>query len=130
MTRTLAAPAGRVWRALTDPAALAAWFWPASFGTVVEADLQPGGRYRIAAERIGMAVSGEYVKIDPPHQVALTWQWDGEETATLVTVTLTPAGTGCTLHLRHEGFADPTERDNNAQGWSDCLDRLPAWLAG
>ena len=31
--------------------------------------------------------------------------------------------------LQHERFATGADRDNHAKGWSDCLDRLPAWLA-
>ncbi|HEV3170608.1 MAG TPA: hypothetical protein VGZ32_09720 [Actinocrinis sp.] len=33
------------------------------------------------------------------------------------------------LTLVHERFDDDPSRDEHAQGWSDCLDRLPAWLA-
>jgi uncharacterized protein YndB with AHSA1/START domain len=129
LTRDLPAPPQRVWRALTDPAALAGWFWPAaSFGTTVEVDARPGGRYRIIGRTAGIGISGEYVKVDPPHQLVFTWRWDGEPDETLVTIMLAETPGGCTLRLVHEGFADESDRDGNAQGWSDCLDRLPAWL--
>ena len=65
--RTLAFPVERVWRALTDPAALTAWFWPRRFDPAVEVDLRVGGRYRIDGPAVGMAVSGEYVAVEPPH---------------------------------------------------------------
>jgi hypothetical protein len=32
------------------------------------------------------------------------------------------------LHLTHEGFATAATRDDHVDGWSACLDRLPAWL--
>lgn len=130
ISRTLPAPPERVWRALTEPAALAAWFWPeASFGTTAEVDLRPGGSFRIDAPRRGIAVSGSYREVVPPSRLAFTWQWDGEPIGTLVSVTLRPADAGCELLLHHERFTDEAARDANAQGWSDCLDRLPAWLA-
>jgi uncharacterized protein YndB with AHSA1/START domain len=129
VSRTLAAPPERVWRAFTEPAALAAWFWPERFGPTAEVDLRTGGRFRIAGPRVGMAVSGDYVEIEPPKRLVFTWQWDGEAEQTLVTVTLVAVADGTDLTVVHERFADDTSRDNHVQGWSDCLDRLPAWLA-
>jgi len=90
LLRALAAPPERVWRALTDPAALTGWFWPERLDPSAEADL--GGRYRIASE-------------------------------------LTPSADGTELTLVHEGFADDDARDDHVKGWTDCLDRLPGWLA-
>jgi uncharacterized protein YndB with AHSA1/START domain len=130
LTRTLAFPPERVWRALTDPAALAAWFWPQRFAPMAEVDLRVGGRYRIAGPAVGMAVSGEYRTVDAPHTLVFTWAWDGEESETLVTIELTPTGTGTgtELALRHERFPDRDSSASHAQGWNDCLDRLPEWL--
>jgi uncharacterized protein YndB with AHSA1/START domain len=130
LNRTFAVPAERVWRALTDPAALAAWFWPQRFATTTEVDLRVGGRYRIDGTAVGMAVSGEYVTVDPPHTLVFTWRWDGEPGETLVTIELIPAEAGTDLVLRHERFASDGDRDGHAQGWHDCLARLPGWLAG
>jgi uncharacterized protein YndB with AHSA1/START domain len=130
LQRGLAAPPDRVWRALTDPAALAGWFWPSRLDPAAEVDLEVGGRYRIAGPGAGIAVAGEYVELAPPRRLACTWSWDGEDDETLVTVELAPSGEGGTeLVLRHEGFADEATRDDHVQGWTDCLDRLPGWLA-
>jgi uncharacterized protein YndB with AHSA1/START domain len=128
LARTLAAPPERIWRALTDPAALAAWFWPASFGTTTEVDLRLGGRYRIDGVNAGMAVSGAYLEVDPPERLVFTWRWDGEEVETVVTITLARSGEGTELLLLHDEFPDGEARDRHAQGWSDCLDRLPRYL--
>ena len=43
LQRDLSAPPERVWRALTDPAALAAWFWPPRLEPAAEVDLAVGG---------------------------------------------------------------------------------------
>ena len=129
INRTLAFPVERVWGAMTDPAALAAWFWPQRFSPTAEVDLRVGGRYRIDGPAVGMAVSGEYVAVEPPRRLVFTWLWDGETEETLVTVDLTATETGTELSLRHERFADAEAAKSHAQGWDDCLDRLPEWLA-
>jgi uncharacterized protein YndB with AHSA1/START domain len=128
--RTLPAAPERVWRALTEPAALCSWFWPAStFGTTAQVDLCEGGGYRIDGPQAGLSVSGRYITVEPPKRLVMTWQWAGEDDGTLVTIELAPDGDGTELTLVHEGFTDGIVRDENAQGWADCLGRLPAWLA-
>lgn len=129
LSRTLPGPVDRVWQAFTDPGALASWFWPERFATTAEVDLRVGGRYRIDGPGAGMSVAGEYVAVEPPRRLVFTWRWAGEPEETLVTVELTPAGAGTDLVLVHERFADDAGRDEHAKGWSDCLDRLPAFLA-
>jgi uncharacterized protein YndB with AHSA1/START domain len=130
LERHLAAPPERVWRALTDPAALGAWFWPPRLEPAAEVDLAVGGRYRIAGPGAGIAVAGTYRELDPPRRLACTWRWDGEDAETLVAIELVSSADGGTeLVLRHQGFADDATRDDHIQGWMDCLDRLPAWLA-
>jgi uncharacterized protein YndB with AHSA1/START domain len=126
LTRDLAFPVERVWRAFTDPAALAAWFWPQRFAPTAAVELRAGGRWRIDGPGAGMAVAGEYVTVEPPHLLVFTWAWDGGGAATLVTIALT---------VRHSAFGEgpaftgEKERAEHGQGWSDCLDRLPGWLS-
>jgi len=123
--RTLPAPVDRVWRALTEPKALAAWFWPDRFETTVDVDLRAGGRYRIHGKP--MAVSGEYLEVDPMTRLVFTWRWDGETHESLVTMTLHESAEGTDLVIVHERLPE-AEVDTHAQGWSDCLDRLPGYL--
>lgn len=123
ITRVIAAAPQRVWAAFADPAVLAAWFWPARLSPTVVADVRPGGRYRI--EGTGMAVSGTYLEVEPLRRLVFTWQWDGDETESLVTLEFGASAEGKTvLSLRHDRNASPEERDAHAQGWNDCLDRL------
>ena len=129
LRRTLSHPPERVWRAFTDPTALAAWFWPTRFATKVEIDLRVGGGYRIDAPGVGMAVSGVYLQIDPPARLAFTWRWDSDSEETVVNVAFVPTETGTELVITHERFAGDGDRDNHAEGWEDCLDRLPGWLS-
>lgn len=126
VTRTLAAPPDRVWRAFTTADELAAWFWPGAWDAVATVDLRVGGRYRIASDPVGMAVGGEYVAVEPTSRLAQTWQWDGDADETLVTITLAPEGAGTLLTIVHERFATDEDAASHLQGWNDCLDRLPA----
>jgi uncharacterized protein YndB with AHSA1/START domain len=130
LTRALSAPPERVWHAFTDPVALTAWFWPERLAPAVQVDLRPGGRYRVDSPGADMAASGEYTSIDAPKRLAFTWQWDGEADQTTVTIDFIGTDEGTELVLTHDGFRDDAERDMHVKGWSDCLDRLPGWLAG
>jgi uncharacterized protein YndB with AHSA1/START domain len=128
ITRTLSAPPERVWRAFTDPRALAAWFWP-HLNNTVEIDLRTGGRYRITGPAAGIAVSGEYVEVTAPTRLVFTWQFDDEPAPSRVTITLSASGGHTVLSLVHERISDDATRDQFAQGWHDCLDRLSDALA-
>ena len=119
----------RVWDALTDRSELARWFWPPRLATSAETDPRSGGRYRIASDVGEMAAEGEYRVFAPPEHLAFTWRWDGEDDETLVTIDLRPTGAGTHLRLLHDGFPDGETRDVHAQGWQDCLERLPVHLA-
>jgi uncharacterized protein YndB with AHSA1/START domain len=129
VTRTLAAPQERVWRAFTRPDELATWLWPGSWEATASVDLRVGGRYRIASAPIGMAVGGEYVAVEPVSRLVQTWQWDGEADETLVTITLAAVEGGTLLTIVHERFASDEDAASHRQGWNDCLDRLPTHLA-
>lgn len=127
LKRRVPAERARVWRAWTDAAELARWYWPASFETSCDVDLRVGGSFRIASARAGMAVSGEFAAVEPPALLVHTWRWDGEETETLVTVEFLDApGGGTDVVVTHERFTAPADSANHAQGWNDCLARLVA----
>ena len=128
--RIIPATPERVWRAFTSAAELAAWMWPERWETVSEVDLRVGGRFRIASAVSGMAVVGEYLSLDEPHGLVQTWQWEGEPTETLVTITLDAVPGGTALTIVHENFHTNEDSANHLQGWNDCLDRLEPYLAG
>jgi len=126
--RHIPAPPERVWRALTDPAELAAWFWPPRFETVAELETREGGALRIASAPAELAVTGTVTAVDPGHGFSTTWRWDGEDIETRVTIALTPDGDGTRVTVRHDGFADGEAAAEHVRGWNDCLDRLPGML--
>jgi uncharacterized protein YndB with AHSA1/START domain len=86
--RTYPAPAPDVWDALTSIERLPRWFAP------VSGDLRLGGRYAIEGN-----ASGTITACEPPHHLALTWEFDGD--VSWVDVTLTATGEATTLRLTH-----------------------------
>jgi uncharacterized protein YndB with AHSA1/START domain len=126
--RELSAAPDQVWLALTTADGLRGWFWPARFQTAVEADAREGGRYRIASPVADIAVAGEYTAVEPPGSLGFTWRWDGEDRESTVRIELVKSEAGTELTLTHSGL-DDDQVEQHAQGWSDCLDRLPEWLA-
>jgi uncharacterized protein YndB with AHSA1/START domain len=129
ITRTLPAGRERVWRAFTDPAEFVSWFWPPRFESIGDVDARVGGAWRLLSEVTGMGLSGVFAAVEPPERLVFTWQWDGDPEETLVTVTFAPAPDGGTqLTVLHERFATQEGAESHAQGWADCLDRLPSAL--
>jgi uncharacterized protein YndB with AHSA1/START domain len=126
--RKFAAPPDQVWLALTTTEGLRGWYWPPRLEPAVEADAREGGRYRIASEVADMAVSGRYSQVRSPELLVFTWQWDGEDRESTVRVELAESEAGTELTLTHTGLVYD-QLLSHAQGWSDCLDRLPEWLA-
>jgi len=111
--RRLAHPVERVWRAVTEPAELAAWF-------VVPVPWTPllGERF----ESYGQA--GEITELRPPRLIAWTSGYGSYR------FELRPDAGGCVLVFTHvfgEDIGSPAEY---AAGWEGYLDRLEARLGG
>jgi uncharacterized protein YndB with AHSA1/START domain len=126
-TIDLFAPPERVWRALTDPEELVAWFgdrtdFRAEVGYEGWMEWDGHGRFPMLVE-----------EADPPRRLAVRWRNEpgtqlGDD-ATLVEWDLTPLPDGGTrLHLRESGFKDPAGRSGNTAGWLHELGELVALL--
>jgi glutathione S-transferase len=136
LSRRLKAPREAVFRAFTDPAALAKWFGPEGVQvTDVEVDLRAGGAYSMVfGETDGEShgLSGVYREISPPERLVMTWVWDHGVMAgieTLVTIELGAAGAETELTLTHEKLPSQESLDMHNQGWTsslNCLDQLVA----
>jgi uncharacterized protein YndB with AHSA1/START domain len=116
--RRLAHPPERVWRAITDPEDLAAWF-----PDTIEGEFAPDSEVRFPKmEEMGLPAVGTVTEFDPPRLLAYTWG-----TSTL-RFQLEADGDGCRLV-----FTDTlprAESAKNAAGWEVCLENLEARLAG
>ena len=134
LSRRLKAPREAVFRAFTDPAALAKWFGPENVNvTKVEVDLRPGGAYSMvfnAADGDSHGLSGVYREISPPDRLVMTWVWGHGGMAgieTLVTIELAEADGETELTLSHEKLPSQEFVDLHRQGWTssfNCLDRV------
>jgi len=118
----IAASPVTVFSYLTDSAKFVQWM-----GVGAELDARPGGRFRIEADGVHVAL-GEYQEIDPPHRLVMTWGWLDNESippgSTLVEITLTPEGAGTRLRLRHAGLPDESAREVHQAGWDLYTSRL------
>ena len=129
-TRHYPASCEKVWRAWTDPQALAQWFGPDPAGvvTLAEMDVRVGGRYHIRFGVPGQEthnVSGTYLEVEPPHKLVFDWGWQSTpERVSRVTVTLRPSGGGTELVFMHEKFFDQAARDSHNQGWAGAFLKL------
>lgn len=109
-TIELAASPERVFRALTDPGELAAWWGdPRMYVTERwELELRVGGRWRCTgrgAQGGLFEVEGEYLELDPPRVVAFTWRPSWVDVPpTVVRIVLEPTPSGTRLTWTHSGF--------------------------
>ena len=127
----------KVWRAWTDPHALARWFGPGGQQPVAaaELDVRVGGRYRVLFGGLdGRAheVQGVYREVVPNRRLVFTWTWPRTtpERESLVTIELVKAGRGTELFFTHAQHFDETVRDNHRQGWTASFVSLEAYLKG
>src|SRR5262245_33481822 len=115
--RRLPHPRERVWRAITHPDDLAAWF-----PDTIEGKFGPGAEVRFPKfAEMGLPDTGKVTEYEPPRLLAYSWG-----TSTL-RFELEAEGDGCLLV-----FTDTLPREEsakNAAGWEVCLDRLEARLA-
>ncbi|MGK8523540.1 SRPBCC family protein [Nocardia asteroides] len=124
--RRLAHPPEKVWRAISDPREMAAWF-PATVTT----DLRPGAAMRFsfadAPETTDSASGGEVLEVDPPKVYMFRWNQD------VLRFELLPDGSGTLLIFTHVLGGGPHARlgaARSAAGWDRCLSALAAELDG
>jgi uncharacterized protein YndB with AHSA1/START domain len=111
-------PIDKVWRAVTTPEHLGAWF-----PSPVEIDLRVGGAMRFSAFAGEAAATGTVEALDPPRMLAFTWGADR------LTFELAPAAEGTAFALTHS-FDDRAGAASFATGWEMCLGGLRQVLAG
>ena len=112
-------PPEKVWRAVTTPEHLAAWF-----PSRVEVDLRVGGPMRFADDpNLPGETNGRVTDLEPPRVFAFSWEDDH------IRLELEPQAGGTLLLLVHT-FGDTYGAASFASGWDSCLADLGAGLDG
>ena len=118
-TRQLAHPPEKVWRAVTEPGHLDAWFPQRIVG-----DWTVGAPLTFES-RAGEFPSfdGEVLAYEPPSLLEFRWGSD------VLRIEITPESGGCTFVLT-DTFGELGQAARDAAGWHVCLDFLACHLDG
>lgn len=119
--RDIAHPPEKIWRALTEPHLIEEW--------LMKGDFRPVAGHRFGFRADWGSVDCEVLDIEPPHLLA--YSWGDDNLKSVVTWTLTPAGTGTRLRLEQTGFRrdQPRYYGGAKAGWPHFLDALEQVLA-
>lgn len=137
--RVLSAPRALVWEAWTDPKHAAHWWGPPGCTIpLFEADLRPGGRYRIDMELapgVGGRAEGIHEEIVEPERLVrvgslefngvkvydarmtVTFEEDGDKTKVTIQMTLSNMSASSAEHVA-----------GVREGWKLTFDKLEAYL--
>lgn len=131
----VAAPVDLVWRVVTEPEHVGAWF---GNGQPTRIDLRPGGR--IVFDHVGHGDIPAVVQaVDPPHRYSYRWAVIGPPgkepkpgNSTLVEFALSEAGEGTHLTITETGFTDVVAPEDelsaryqaNVDGWGRALEQV------
>ena len=143
--REIAAPPGRVFAALVDPDALAAWLPPGGMSARFERfDARPGGSYRMVLTYADTStgpgkttadsdvVEARYVDIVPGVRVVqeVTFVADDPDLAGTMTMTweLTATKDGTRMEIRAEQVPDGISAEDHAAGLASSLANLAGYV--
>lgn len=117
--RNLEHPADKVWRAITDPEHLKAWFPNRVIGRI-----EPGAKLRFEDDHPGIeAFDGEVITYEEPHLLELRWATDK------IRFEIERSPTGCTLTFTDK-IGDVGKASRDGAGWHVCLDALVIEIEG
>jgi uncharacterized protein YndB with AHSA1/START domain len=118
-TRRLPHPPQKVWRALTEPEHLAAWF-----PTTIDGERAAGAKLHFRhRDHEAPPIDGEMLAFDPPSLMELRW---GED---ILRFELEPEGDGTVLALTNT-FDEFGKAARDGAGWHACLDQLEYEVGG
>jgi uncharacterized protein YndB with AHSA1/START domain len=139
VTRLIAAPRDKVFRALTEAEALTIWFAPSPMRWTVppEVDARPGGHYCLRVEKDDKRwrVHGTYRELNPPERIVFTWNFEndpirGEDADSVVTIELFDRDGKTEVVLTHEDLPSAAAREDHIGGWERCLGGIDQLLTG
>lgn len=129
--RVLRATPERVYRAFTDPDAMAKWLPPHGFtGKVHEMDARVGGRYRMSFTNFSNGQShsfgGAYLELKPNELLRYSDRFDDPNLPgeMMTTVTLKAVSCGVELRVVQEGIPPMIPAEMCYLGWQESLTLL------
>lgn len=144
-SRTIAAPPDRVYAALVDPVALAAWLPPEGMtGIVDHFDARPGGSYRMRLTYADASVApgkstadsdvveARFVDLVPGVRVVQAVDFDSDDPAYAGTMTmtweLTAVESGTRMEIRADNVPAGISPEDHADGLASSLANLAAYV--
>lgn len=129
--RVFTAPTEKVFRAFTDPDAMAAWLPPYGFVCKVHAmDAQVGGTYKMSFLNFstgnGHSFGGEYLEIVAGKKLKYTDRFDDPNLPgeMITTVTFTAVSCGTEIVVTQEGIPEAIPAEMCYLGWQESLEKL------
>lgn len=120
MSIDIEAPPEVVFAHLVTPERMVTWM-----GERADLEPLPGGRF--AVDIGGVPFRGEYLEVEEPRRVVVSWGLAGSDDfppgTSRVQFTLEPTSQGTTLHLLHTGLPDAYSV-THGRGWDHYLGRL------
>lgn len=125
VTHHFNAPAEIVFDAWLDPVAISHWMFDPGYKQqkVIDIEIDPvvGGTFRFSLHREGKPIiyEGEFLELERPEFLSLTWRIAGVSEYTLVNVAIEPRDNGSLLTLIHNLGAVPDRiAEDVRQDWS------------
>jgi uncharacterized protein YndB with AHSA1/START domain len=122
ISRTINAPAEKLFNAWLDPAMLSRFMMPGEgmSEAIVENDPREGGKFSIIMQGQENKIphSGTYLKIDPHSQLVFTWESVHSIDGSTVTLNFVPEGKGTRIDLHQVKFFNEEKRDAHNMGWN------------
>lgn len=129
--RVFTSPPEKVFKAFTDPDAMASWLPPYGFVCKVHSlDAKVGGTYKMSFLNFSTGNShsfgGEYLEIVPGKTIKYTDRFDDPNLPgeMITTVTFTTVSCGTEMVVTQEGIPDVIPAEMCYLGWQESLDKL------
>ena len=128
-----------VFRAWSDPEAVAKWFLPPRDAYWIHSpkiDYKPGGRFELLLNSVGRVfhLYGNYRETKEPERISFTWCWDKDSPVpggpgnTLVNVEFIPQHEQTRIVLTQDHLPDQAAYDAHKRGWERCFDGIEKLL--
>lgn len=129
--RVIKASPEKVYRAFTEPTALASWMPPYGFlGIVHDMDVKVGGAYRMSFQNFTTgntnSFGGEYVEVRPNEFLKFTDKFDDPNMQDIITnsIWFEKTSVGTELRILQENIPAAIPAEMCYLGWQESLEKL------